>query len=179
MDRSKSAHPSPSVWSIMPRQRKESPINLRESGEHDSNMRNFPSPHPLLDCVARLQHLAIGNSILFSSRVEVVRSDDYSYDFELRRWEYLNHLATIHGSLIYDDEQTTRVTYKVDYSLRLFTVVVLYFAFIIFGFISDLINQRYQSIPVIGIFALWGLLVIAWVDYLVRKFVKSMKNVLG
>jgi hypothetical protein len=90
-------------------------------------MRKFLSPRPLLECVAQLQQLAIGNNILFSTRVEVIRSDDYMYDFELRRWEFLNHIATVHGSLVYEDEQTTRVTYKVDYSSTFLIILVGYF----------------------------------------------------
>jgi hypothetical protein len=142
-------------------------------------MRKFLSPRPLLECVAQLQRLVIRNNILFSTRVEIVRSDDYTYDFELRRWEFLNLLATMHGSLIYEDEQTTRVTYKVDYSLRFLFGLVLYFAFIVLIFLGNLINQQYHSIPIIGVAALWGLLVIAWMDYLLRKFVKSVTGALG
>jgi hypothetical protein len=142
-------------------------------------MRKFLSPLPLLDCVARLQRLAIGNNILFSTRVEVIRSDDYTYGFELRRWEFLNQLATIRGSLIYEDQQTTPITYKVDYSSRFLIFLVGYFSVFVFLFLNDLFNQRYQSIPIMGIAALWGLLVIAWMDYLVRKFVKSVTGALG
>jgi hypothetical protein len=140
-------------------------------------MKKFLAPHPLLDCVERLQRLSSGN-FLFSTRVEVESSDDNVYDFEIRKWEYGNLIATMRGSLVDKDEQTTGVIYKVEYNLKFSIVLSLYFAGLIFAMVSDFINQRYQQLPVLGLFNLWGLLVVAWMDYLIRRFVKSVKHAL-
>lgn len=110
--------------------------------------------HSLKDCVRRIQNLNDGD-ILFSDRVQIWQVDDYTFDYQIRIWRFMNFLGTVSGDLTYQDIQSTLVTSQAQLAAHLKIGIILFMLVATIVTVGDVLSGKFP-LGLVGI--PWGFL---------------------
>jgi len=142
-------------------------------------MTQFLSPYSLDECAKRINSLAVGDTTLLSStRVNIEDAGDGTYDYEIRKWKYLNFVAEMTGSLVYKDSSSTQVIGKARISDRWYALILLCGLIGVIIFLSFISNRQYQIIPVLiiglGVVPLLWFILVKWRNQLEETVVSVL-----